>query len=62
LGPILVKGWFLVLVTVFGFWLVPGSNFDIDFFPQNLKLMVEILNNQNWPKPGTSQQWFSHLV
>jgi hypothetical protein len=50
LGPILGKGWFLVLVLIFGFWLVPNSN----FFPHNLKLMVEILNNQNWPKLGTN--------
>jgi hypothetical protein len=54
--PILVEGWFLV----FGWLQVPIL--ILIFFPQNLKLMVEILNNQNWPKPGTSQQWFSHLV
>jgi hypothetical protein len=34
---VLVKGWFLVLVPVFGFWLVPCSNFDIDFFSPKFK-------------------------
>jgi hypothetical protein len=37
LGPILGKGWFLVLVPGFGFWLVSGSNFDIGFFSPKFK-------------------------
>jgi hypothetical protein len=28
---------------VFGFWPVSGSNYDFDYFSQNLELMVEIL-------------------
>jgi hypothetical protein len=37
LAPILGKGYFLVLVLVFGFSLVPISNFDIDFLPPKFK-------------------------
>jgi hypothetical protein len=52
--------WFWFQFLVFRWFQVPIL--ILIFFPQNLKLMVEILNNQNWQKPGTSQQWFSHLV